>query len=187
MDEKKAVAQLKQGSEEALRWLIDRYTAYVSTIVLRVLGQNMPTADTEEVTADVFVSLWRSAEEIQSGTVRSWLGSVARNTAKNRLRQMKQQLPLEEEILVLDGTTPDTALEKQEQQRAVRRAVLAMEQPTRDIFLRHYFYCQSVADIAREMHMNASTVKSHLRRGREKLRLALQDTLCNEGGTEVCK
>lgn len=168
---------MKQGSEEALCWFIEHYTAYVSTIVLRVLGPTMPLAYAEEVTADVFLALWHNAETIQSEAVKGWLGSVARNKAKNKLRQVKQELPLEENVLVIDGAAPEAALELKERQQIVRMAVLAMVQPTRDIFLRHYFYCQSVSAISEEMKINPSTVKSHLHRGREKLRQMLQDRL----------
>ena len=177
MDENRAIQEIKQGSEEALCRLIEQYTAYVSTIVMRVLGQTMSLSDVEEVTADVFLALWHNAASIQADGVKGWLGSVARNKAKNRLRQAKQELPLEENVLIIDGAAPEAALEKKERQQIVREAILSMDQPTRDIFLRHYYYCQGVMTISEEMQLNVSTVKSHLRRGREKLRVILQDRL----------
>lgn len=169
--------KLRRGSEEALAWFIRQYTPYVSTIVYHVIGQTMPAADVEEVTADVFVALWHHAGEIRKDAVKSWLGTVARNTARNKLRQAGQELPLEDDILLTDGATPETEAERQEQLRAVRQAVLAMEQPDREIFLRHYYYCQRVSVIAQEMSMTESAVKSRLARGREKLRLALWDNM----------
>ena len=48
-----------------------------------------------------------------------------------------------------------------------------MGQPDRDIFLRFYYYYQSIEDIALEMDINLSTVKSKLRRGRGKLKQTL--------------
>lgn len=48
-----------------------------------------------------------------------------------------------------------------------------MGEPDREIFLRHYYYCQSVTDIAAALDMNANTVKTRLRRGRERLRAEL--------------
>jgi RNA polymerase sigma-70 factor (ECF subfamily) len=49
-----------------------------------------------------------------------------------------------------------------------------MELPDREIFLRHYYYYQGVSRIAEEMDMNVSTVKTHLARGRQKLKSILQ-------------
>ncbi|MEF9971380.1 MAG: sigma factor-like helix-turn-helix DNA-binding protein, partial [Oscillospiraceae bacterium] len=56
-----------------------------------------------------------------------------------------------------------------------KRAVLAMELPDREIFLRHYYYYQALAQISVEMEINVSTVKTRLRRGREKLKEILHE------------
>lgn len=174
LEEKRMLRRLCCGSEEALAWFIRQYTPYVGAVVYRVIGSSMSPADVEEVTADVFVALWSHAGDIRTQQVKGWLGTVARNTAKNKLREMGQELPLEDDVLLTDGTTPETESEKRDQLLTVRRAVLTMEEPDREIFLRHYYDYQTVERIAEEMALNASTVKSRLRRGREKLRIALQ-------------
>ena len=184
MDDKRALRELHRGSEAALSWLIDRYTSYVSAVVYNVIGAYMQQADVEEVTADVFVALWHNAGKIKPDSVKSWLGTVARNAAKNKLREIVPELPFEEDVLLLEAESPETALEQRERQELVRQAVLEMEQPVREIFLRHYYYYQTVEWIAGEMKLNPSTVKSHLRRGREKLRAVLQDKLTIEGDTQ---
>lgn len=183
MDDKRALRELRHGSETALSGLIDRYTSYVSAVIYNVIGAYMQQADVEEATADVFVALWHNAGKIKPDAVKGWLGTVARNMAKNKLREIVPELPLEEDVLPLETESPETALEQRERQELVRQAVLQMEQPVREIFLRHYYYCQTVDRIAKEMGLNPSTVKSHLRRGREKLRAVLQDKLTIEGGT----
>ena len=183
MDEKQALRELRLGSETALCWLIDRYTPYVSAVVYNVIGQSVQREDREEVTADVFAALWHNAEKIKPDAVKSWLGTVARNTAKNKLREVTSELPLEEDILLPETELPETVLDRQERQRLVQQAVLAMDQPVREIFLRHYYYYQTVDRIAGEMELNPSTVKSHLHRGREKLRAVLQNKFSDEGGT----
>lgn len=184
MDDKRALKELRCGSETALSWFVDRYTPYVGAVIYNVIGQTMQRADVEEVTADVFVALWHNAEKIKPDAVKGWLGTVARNAAKNKLREIKPELHLEEDFLLPETESPESALEQREQQVLVRQAVLAMEQPVREIFLRHYYYYQTVDRIAGEMKLNPSTVKSHLRRGREKLRAILQNKCNDEGGTQ---
>ena len=174
LEEKKMIRKLRCGSEEALAWFIRQYTPYVGAVVYRIIGASMSPADVEEVTADVFAALWNHAGDLRTQQVKGWLGSVARNTAKNKLREAGQELPLEDDVLLTDGVTPETEIERREQLLAVRQAVLAMEEPDREIFLRHYYYYQTVERIAEEMALNSSTVKSRLHRGREKLRLTLQ-------------
>lgn len=173
LDESRALRDLQTGSEEALAWFIDRYTAYVNTVVSNIIGRVMPAADVEEVDADVFVALWNHAEQLRESSVKGWLGSVARNMAKNRLRTLGRDLPLEDDAIFLPGDSPEDEAERREERRLVEQAVLNMNQPVRDIMLRHYYYGQTVTVIAGEMRMNPSTVKSHLSRGREKLRAVL--------------
>lgn len=45
-----------------------------------------------------------------------------------------------------------------------------MEHPDREIFLRHYYYYQTVTCIADEMKLSPSSIKSRLARGRQKLK-----------------
>lgn len=51
MNEAKALRELKQGSQQALEWFIEKYNAYVSTIVHNIIGQHMSLADIEETVA----------------------------------------------------------------------------------------------------------------------------------------
>ena len=57
MNDAKALALLKKGNEEALEWFIDKYSAYVGTVVNNILHNSMTHEDVEEVTSDVFVTL----------------------------------------------------------------------------------------------------------------------------------
>ena len=57
-----------------------------------------------------------------------------------------------------------------EERRLVRQAVEALPGQDREIFLRHYYYAQTVQEIAGRMALNESTVKTRLRRGRMKLK-----------------
>lgn len=172
MTEAKALKDLQRGSEQALEWFIDRYSAYVGTVVYNIIGGSRSCEDVEEICSDVFVSLWNNAAAIKGSSAKAYLVSIARNKSIDLLRKSGQELPLEEDVLSVGGM--EEALEHRDELARVRQAVLGMDWPDREIFLRHYYYCQKIADIALEMDMNCSTVKTRLRRGREKLRSALE-------------
>lgn len=173
MDDKSALRAIRNGSNEALCELIDRYTAYVCAIVRNILSRRMSTPDIEEVCADVFTVLWQNASQIRGSSAKAYLGSVARNLSLKKLRECREELPLEEDTLILDRKTPETVTEKRELARLVRQAVESLDASDREIFLRHYFYCQPISQISREMDINLSTVKTRLRRGRDKLKQIL--------------
>ena len=64
MTDAKALMQLQSGDQQVLEWFIDRYGNYVGTIVNSILQDFMSREDVEEVTADVFVTFWKSAENL---------------------------------------------------------------------------------------------------------------------------
>ena len=65
------------------------------------------------------------------------------------------------------------AMEQDEERRLVRQAVDALPPEDKEIFLRHYYYAQSIKEISDHMALNESTIKTKLRRGRMKLKEAL--------------
>ncbi len=170
LTEEQALRQMKQGSQDALAWFIQRYGAYVSTIIHNIIGQRMSNADVEEVASDVFLALWNNAGKILPNAARSWLATVARNTARSRLRRASDPLPLDEEAVIVDDRTPEATLERREQAVRVRMALLNLNPVDREVFLRFYYYYQKTADIAADMGLNESTVRTKLNRGRAKLR-----------------
>lgn len=170
MTDSKALKLLQTGDQQALEWFIDRYSNYVGTIVNSVLQDSMSQADVEEVAADVFVTLWKNAERLFPLNIKGYLSRVSRSLALRKLRERKQDLRLEEDILILEEDSLIEKLDRQQRYELVREAVLSMPQPDKEIFLRFYYYCQSISVIAEKMDMNQSTVKTRLRRGRERLR-----------------
>ena len=94
-----------------------------------------------------------------------------------KLRDKASELPLDDDILILDDDSEFDRLAQEDQDEMVRKAVYAMPQPDKEIFLRFYYYCQSVSLIADQMQMNPSTVKTKLKRGRERLRVILSKNM----------
>ena len=171
MKEERILLKIRRKDPTGLRALMDKYIPYVSTIVWNTLRGSMAKEDAEEVVSDVFLAAWEQAEDIHPGCTKAWLGAVARNKAKNKLRQMGRTLPLEEDILEIpDVCSPLTAVEAAEERDLVRRAVDCLGDPEREIFLRHYYYAQTVSEIGVCMRLNESTIKTKLRRGRMRLK-----------------
>ena len=88
MREELILRKMRQGDPEALETLMDRYIPYVSTIVWNILRNAMTKEDAEEVVSDVFLAAWNQAADIRPGFAKAWLGAVARNKAKTKLRSM---------------------------------------------------------------------------------------------------
>ena len=175
MTEAKALRLLQQGSTDALKWFIGKYTPYVSTIIYNIIGTHMSSADVEEVASDVFFALWENADKVNSGSVRGYLGSIARNKAKNKFREASFDLLLDEELYISEALSPEAQHMEQELQAVVRREVLDMTEPDREIMLRYYYYYQPIPRIAREMGMTVANIKIRLHRARNALKSTLTD------------
>ena len=177
MTEATALLRLQHGREDALVWFIEKYTPYVCTVIRYLIGGTMTEEDVEETASDVFLILWERADCVSATTVRAWLGGVARNKARQKLRERGMTLSLDEDLLLFSETDLEQTLEQADRDQIVREAVYAMETTDRAIFLRYYYHCQPLATISEELQIPLSTVKSRLRRGREKLRATLEKNL----------
>lgn len=174
MREAAMLRKIRAGDPAGLEGLMAVYLPYVSVIVWNILRGTMSPEDGEEVVSDVFLAAWDQAADLRAGHVKGWLGAVARNKARNKLRQAGKTLPLEENILNLpDPADPAEGLTREEERVQVRRAVESLPAVEREIFFRHYYYAQTVREIAEAMELKEPTVKTKLRRGREKLKAML--------------
>lgn len=174
MEELEALNRLQRHEERALLWFIQRYSAYITAIFRRTLGASATAADLEELVSDVFWILWDKAAAIAPGKVKAYLGSVARNKARDFLRRGGETLPLEEDVLLISPETPQQTLEARELAAYLRAAIDAMDDPEREIFYRHYQDFQPISAIAAALDLNPATVKTKLHRGRKKLKEALR-------------
>ncbi|MCH5200361.1 MAG: RNA polymerase sigma factor, partial [Oscillospiraceae bacterium] len=149
-----------------------RYTGYVSSIIRRIL--NGCRQDCEELTCEVFLVAWNNRDKLQEGRLRGYLGAVARNKAFQRLRSMQETLPLEESIIVIEEESVEDETQKRDDALLLEKALSMLDRQQRELFVRHYYYGQTVKEAAEEMQVNPSTAKSWLARGREKLKEILE-------------
>lgn len=169
------VDAMARGDEAALEHVIDRYTAYVGTIVWNIVKGNLDRADAKAIVSDVFYLAWCSADKIQRGKLKGYLSVLARRRSINMLRSIKADLALTEDIVQIPVPGPEDESLRQEVYSALRRSLEKLPEPDRTIFLRHYYLYQRTSEIAKAMGINVSTVKSKLRRGRENLRRELTE------------
>lgn len=173
IQEKELLARLRRSDPAGLEELIERYTPYVSAVAARVLP-GCPE-EWEELTAETFLEAWSRRKILRGDNLKGWLGTVVRNRAFNRLRAKRETLPLEEDALLLTPDSPQIELEQKELEQVLRRALNSLERTNRELFVRHYYYGQTVAKAAEEMGLNLSTAKNRLYRGRERLKNYLKE------------
>lgn len=180
VEEMDYLKNLKHKDESALVWFIERYAAYVNTIIYSIIGNSMSAEDVEEVSSDVFYTLWVNAKRVKPDKVKAYLSGVARNKAKEYTRKIRKEVSIEEDILIVSSEDLERKFEIKEQAIFIKKTILKLPYPDREIFLRHYYYCQPLTRISQEMNINISTIKTKLHRGRKKLK-----EIIIEGGYKV--
>lgn len=175
IDERKIIRLMKKGDLAALEAAIEIYSPYVAAVVKYQLGSFASQEDVEELSADTFAILWQKRETLKTEHLRGFLGVIARNRARDHLRkQVLPTLPLEDYLAIRDDKAQQL-LEQSEQRRVIGEALQLLTAEDREIFLRYYYYNQRTEEIASQMLLNHNTVKSRLKRGREKLKLILTE------------
>lgn len=165
------IAALRTGDRDAFAVLIDRETAMVYRTCLRILGR---VEDAEDVTQETFVAAFRSLTTFRGeGSARGWLMRIAQRQAFRRLSQRRPTAALAEldEARLADSTTePGRAVVAAEARDEVRRAVADLPEPYRETVSLRFFADLSLAEVAEATGRPLATVKTHLRRGLERLR-----------------
>lgn len=171
-DEERLLINLKKRKRGSLEKAVDIYTAYVSVIVYNIIGDVMTKEDIEEVVSDVFVSLWRSAETLDSskGCVRSYISVIAQNCAKKKLRSADTKNSELDENLAAVQSEPDEKVETDEEKMMLLELIREFGEPDSEIFLRYYWYDEKISKISEATGICRSTIKTRLLRGRKKLK-----------------
>lgn len=178
MGDKRILINRRRDDDEA--WytaMIDQYTFYVTAIISGIAKGSLSVSDMEEVAADVFFRVWMKRGEIRQESIKAFIAQIARNASIDRLRKTGEAfIPYDDDILqVACPACPEESVIAEEQQQIVQAAVAAFEAPEREIFVRFYYFGETLQSISHALHMNASTAKTKLHRLRQKLKAVLQE------------
>ena len=174
-------ARLRLGDSTALEEAMDRYAAYAAKIIAAYLNRTLPPEDMEEVLSDVFISLWNSRARLE-GEGKPYLAAIARNAARQKLRQYRPTEPLPEDRELADeALLPEQQAEAAEQASLLREGIDTMAPEDRALFLRVYYLGQTVEEVAAVTGQNPSTLRVRLHRGRKKLKqFLLERGVCGD-------
>ena len=173
MEDKDIIALYWARSEEAIRRTAEKYGAYCGHIIRRVLGDGR---DAEECLSDTWLGAWNAMPPQKPARLPAFLGRIARNTALDRYDYTAAQCrggfeAVLEELADCVGGSP---LEEDFGLRRLGESISGFLEGTapaaRLVFLRRYWYCDSVAEIASRTGFSQSKVKSLLHRTRKGLR-----------------
>ena len=168
--------KLIQGDENAFEAIVDRFTPLVSTIVYNLANGSLSVTDMEELVSDTFIALWYNHEKVQPDKLKGYLCCIAKNKTKNKLKSLfRHQTVNIDDADYEDGLVVADEIENKLVAEVLREALDIIGEPDKEIIIRHYYYYQSSTEISEKMGMKSETVKSRIKRAREKLKTILAE------------
>ncbi len=156
------------ADEDAWAILIERNAHYVYTLVLR--GFRLPPEEAEDVLQETFTQVYEHLADYRStGPLRAWIGTIARNVARQGLRSRSRHpetsLPLE-----AADDVQQRALEAVEASVLVMDALAQLEPACGEVLRRFFLLSQKYAEIAAATGIAEGTVASRIARCLIRLR-----------------
>ncbi len=173
VDDRALVRAVLDGDRDAFRPLVEREAVAVYRACLRIMGE---PADAEDVAQESMVIGYRSLASFRGdGPLGAWLVRIATRQAYRRLAQRRDTADLAA-IPEPAGANllaePLGALIATERARELRAGVASLPEPYRETVALRFFGELALDEIAAATGRPLNTVKTHLRRGLERLRAA---------------
>lgn len=157
-----------------------KYGSFLHSLSWNILRSHN---DAEECVNDTYLRTWNSIPPTRPTAFRAWLGRIARNlsldrwklsTAEKRGGAGADLLLGELEDCVPSPRDTEKTLEDQEIAALISTFLRTLTAENRWMFLRRYWYGESISDIARQLRCGDGRVKSALHRTRGALRRYLE-------------
>lgn len=175
MEDRQIIELYWQRNEDAIMQSNIKYGVYCRAVAGQIL---FATEDVDECISDTWLAAWNAMPPQRPAVLRTFLGRLSRNLAINRqMKNAAQKRGGGEVVLALEElkecAVPDEtvlAVETAELGRAIDRFLRTLPEKDCNLFLRRYWYLDSVDAVAERCGMRPSAVKVRLHRTREKLR-----------------
>lgn len=180
MTDDKIIQLFFQRKEVAIEETHKKYGSYCFKIANNILNSR---EDSEECLNDTWLKTWDSIPPTRPIHFNLFLAKIIRNFAINKYRSKHTHKRGKGEIvLVLDEleeciagqSDVETLYIAEELQNTINKFVRGLPERDGNVFIRRYFYADSISDISNQYHISENNVRVILSRTRNKLRIMLE-------------
>jgi len=175
MEDREIIKLFNERSEQGVIELSKKYGRLCRTIAHNVLHDE---SDTEECVNDAFLRIWNQIPPEDPVSLRAYICQVVRNTATDRYdmktaqkRNSSYDVALHElDECIENGENVDKMIEGKEISEIIDNFLASLDKTSRVMFVRRYWYSDSVKDIAQKVNRTPHAVTLKLARLRERLK-----------------
>ncbi len=179
MEDKHILDLFAQREEMALVETAKKYGAYLLKICMNILNIRQ---DSEECVNDTYHTAWNNIPPQRPNKLLAYLGRIAKNLSLDRydyLTAQKRNTHFDTTLSELEGVLSDRSdvfdrISEQELSASISRFLRTTGEKGRNMFIRRYWYHDSISDIAKQFGATENNVKVTLSRVRSKLKTHLE-------------
>jgi len=174
-DEKKLLAEAKNGDTEAFGKLVERYQRRVYTVIYRFVRNH---TEADDLAQEAFIRAFKAIDRFDLRYPFSpWMYRIAINLTLNHLK--KRRLPMVDADLERkpSGNNPVNVFEQVETRRKVHAAIARLPLKLRQVLVLRVYEDWPYAQIAQVLDIPIGTVMSRLARAREAVKEELKELL----------
>lgn len=174
MDDNQIIELYFARNERAIKETDVKYGKLCFSVANRILENN---EDSEECVNDTYLNAWNKIPPTRPNHFSAFLCKITRLISLKKL-EFSSALKRTSAVIVsfeeLEGVLQDQKISPATDAEDLGKLISAFlrreKEDARNIFLRKYFFCDSVSEIAERYRLNENTVKSMLFRTRNRLR-----------------
>jgi RNA polymerase sigma-70 factor (ECF subfamily) len=171
-DDYSCIQSALQGDDMAFHQLIDHYYLTVERFARQI---GVREEDLQDVTQEVFIKVFRFLHKYSRGKFSTWLYSVTLNVSKDYFRKQKREKAKIDKTI---NSSPETFYTENtdltDDARILHKSIQILDEKYRVPIALFYFQEASIKEISAIMNLSESTVKTRLKRGKEKLKASLE-------------
>ena len=155
--------------------IVDDYTSYIRKIIQNMVGENLEKEDKEEILQDAFFVLWkRYNQNYQINNLDSYLAGIARNLVKEKLRKTKKNVNIDSIENLVEFASEDTYEQERDSIEKIYSKIKQLKNIDIQIVTKFYYSEKSIKDIAKELHMSETNIKTRLYRARKIIKKEIE-------------
>ena len=179
LEDRRIIELFFARSEQAIAELSAKYGAVCHRVAKNILNNAM---DAEECVNDAYLGVWNTVPPQKPDPLLTYLCRIVRNlsiakyhanTAAKRNSVYDVALDELEDCLAHTATTED-AFTAKELSEILDRFLDTLDRESRVLFVRRYWYADSIPELARRLHISKNNVSVRLSRTRDKLKQYLK-------------
>ena len=178
MDDQKIIELFFERSELAIQSLAAKYEKLLHKISFQILHND---EDVAECLNDTYLGVWNAIPPTRPNPLSAFVCKITRNLSLSKYRSntaAKRDASMEVSLEELMPSIPTPSAEEEwnavELGRQINQFLHTLDKENRVIFVRRYWFADSVKDIARDLRISENLVSVRLKRIRKQLQMFLE-------------